>query len=167
MGTSVMAALFYILTLLTLLAHGCPPPFNDFEYVDNDTLLREKIDGYKSNPQLGWAHAVGGVSALRPWPANAQGIVLIPYCFEDAWAKKKDRKEVPRWVGKVVQQDRRPQSTDWPSSRRLSGSQRRQWSTYVLLQRRGKRVMEPKSTWRYLKDHCPRRHCRDFFVDGL
>lgn len=99
MGTAVMAAWFYILTLLTLIARGCPPPFNDFRYANNDTLLREVIDQARSNPQLGWSHVIGGTSPVKTWPADQQGTVSIPYCWANDFSKKKfGRRFMQAWV---------------------------------------------------------------------
>lgn len=94
-----MATLIHILTLLNVVVYGCPPPFNDFQYANNDTLLLEKISQYKSGPQLGWAHVVGGTSPVKTWPANDQGIVSIPYCWADPWSRKNiDRKFKQAWL---------------------------------------------------------------------
>lgn len=105
MRTAIMATLFHILSLLGLVAYGCPPPFNDFDYANNDTLLREKITQYKANPQLGWAHVIGGTSPVKTWPANQQGKVIIPYCWADAWSQKKFKRRFQqawlRWSIKI------------------------------------------------------------------
>jgi hypothetical protein len=46
------------------------PPFNDFWYLDNATLLQEAIAEHRSNPGLGWAHVVGSDSPTKLWPKN-------------------------------------------------------------------------------------------------
>lgn len=99
MRTGAMVSVLYVLALLTLVVYGCPPPFNDFKYANNNTLLLEKIAQYTSDPQLGWAHVIGGTSPVKTWPANDKGIVNIPYCWADPWSKKKiDRKFQQAWL---------------------------------------------------------------------
>jgi hypothetical protein len=103
---TTVATLYFILSLLTTIVHGCPPPLNNFKYADNNTLLRQAISQHES------AHVVGGNSALRPWPTNAQGIVVIPFCFVDVWVKHKIEQNFQdaweRWYNKIG--DPKPQT---------------------------------------------------------
>jgi hypothetical protein len=77
----------YLFAYLTSTTYSCPPPFNDFMFADNATLLQETIDQYETNPELGWTHVInngpGSSSPLQVWPTGSNGIVNIKYCFVD------------------------------------------------------------------------------------
>ncbi len=66
----------------------CVPPFNDFIYSDNVTLLEQAIAQYDSNPAMGWAHVLGGTSPLTPCPKDESGLVNIQYCWPDQDIKR-------------------------------------------------------------------------------
>ena len=82
-------AIFLCVSAMLSMVYGCRPPFNDFKYADNHTLLHQAITQYTSNAARGWAHVVKGYSPATPWPANDEGIVIIPYCFTDPWTKSR------------------------------------------------------------------------------
>jgi hypothetical protein len=67
----------------------CPPPFNDFKYADNATLLSEAISEFKVDPQTGWSHVVADPSPAKPWPVDHHKLSVIPFCYVDQWTKNK------------------------------------------------------------------------------
>jgi hypothetical protein len=71
-----MKFLVLLLSLLITLAHGCMPPFNDFRYAENDTLMREAIAQYKSNPEGGWLAVLENGSPIK-------------FCYADDYSKSK------------------------------------------------------------------------------
>jgi hypothetical protein len=84
-----MKFLLLLLSLLITLAHGCMPPFNDFRYAENDTLMREAIAQYKSNPEGGWLAVLENGSPIKPWPKNDVGVSAIKFCYADDYPKSK------------------------------------------------------------------------------
>jgi hypothetical protein len=81
--------LLLFLFLLVSLARSCTPPFNDFRYVDNATLLNNAIAQYNSNPEGGWLSVLHPDSPIKPWPKNDLGISIIKFCFSDQNTKNK------------------------------------------------------------------------------
>jgi hypothetical protein len=73
----------FLLSFFYLVANCCMPPFNDFRYLDNATLLQEAIAKHQSNPKLGWVHVVGSESPVKPWPKSQYGRTVIPFCYGD------------------------------------------------------------------------------------
>ncbi|KAH7084698.1 hypothetical protein BKA63DRAFT_559387 [Paraphoma chrysanthemicola] len=82
-----------LFALLSVLAYCCPPPFEDFRYLDNATLLRDTIADItakaKYDPQLGWAHVISDPSPHKPWPSNDDKMTFVPFCFADEFTKSK------------------------------------------------------------------------------
>jgi hypothetical protein len=90
----------YLFAYLTSIAYSCPPPFNDFRFADNATLLQETVDQYETNPELGWTHVIntwpGSSSPLQVWPSGSDGIVHIKYCWVDQITKDRLESVVSR-----------------------------------------------------------------------
>tara|TARA_R110002003_G_scaffold46_15_gene3846 strand:+ start:2187 stop:2729 length:543 start_codon:yes stop_codon:yes gene_type:complete len=76
-----------LLAALVLLTQACIPPFNNFRYADNTTLLQEAVTQHESNPAMGWSHILNGQGPAEHWPTGADGIVHIEYCFANPESK--------------------------------------------------------------------------------
>jgi len=74
-----------LLATFVACASACIPPFNDFRYIDNTTLLQEVVEGWERAraAQMDWAHVLDGRGPVERWPKGASGIVHINYCFWD------------------------------------------------------------------------------------
>jgi hypothetical protein len=88
MENFVMKFVFLVLTAFACHVNSCIPPGIAFNEWNNDTLFEEKMKGQGSGAAMGWAHAVGQASLYHPWPAGADGLVTIPYCFSNAGVKQ-------------------------------------------------------------------------------
>jgi hypothetical protein len=81
--------------LFSAFAYCCVPPFNNFRYLGNTTLLQEAIAKYNNDSQLndatqlGWAHVVGDPSPVKTWSKDQYGISNVKFCYRDGYAKKK------------------------------------------------------------------------------
>jgi hypothetical protein len=84
-----MKFLLLLLILFITLAHSCVPPFNDFRYIDNETLLHEAIAEYTSNPEGGWLNAMHTGSPIKPWPKDSAGISFIKFCYANEQARNR------------------------------------------------------------------------------
>ena len=75
------------IVLFAAIVTGCPPPFNNFKFLTNDTTAT--IQEYLSaNPNLGWSEAVSKVgNAHTRWPTNNDGYTVIRYCYDSAYDK--------------------------------------------------------------------------------
>jgi hypothetical protein len=81
------AFLAFLLIALPLVAFACPPPFNNMDFLGNETHISSELIEVALNQQgMSW---VDGVSeALRnpskPWPRDQEtSIVTIKFCFLD------------------------------------------------------------------------------------
>lgn len=86
-----------LLSLMGLVA-SCPPPFNDFKYL-NTTLLGELREQYLYNKTIArrWVNAVTHpYTPLKPWPADDDGITRIKYCYRS----KEEKEHLKPWFDK-------------------------------------------------------------------
>ncbi|KAH7094346.1 hypothetical protein FB567DRAFT_542809 [Paraphoma chrysanthemicola] len=79
---------FLVFSALILLTRACIPPFNDFRYADNTTLLQAAVIRHEANPAMGWSHILNGKGPAEHWPTGADGIVHIQYCFDNEKSKR-------------------------------------------------------------------------------
>ncbi|KAH6639790.1 hypothetical protein C7974DRAFT_449980 [Boeremia exigua] len=79
---------------LVTITVSCIPPFNDFKYTDNATLLEEAVLQHDANPAMGWAHVLGGTSPIKPWPKDDAGLVKIKYCWSNSETREKLREVI-------------------------------------------------------------------------
>ncbi|KAF2027793.1 hypothetical protein EK21DRAFT_71136 [Setomelanomma holmii] len=78
-----------LFAILSIVAYCCSPPFNNFHYLDNATLLHKTIAAVNAKLDLGWAHVVGRTSPVTPWPVNGLQITFVGFCYADALTKSK------------------------------------------------------------------------------
>ncbi|KAF2648075.1 hypothetical protein K491DRAFT_722874 [Lophiostoma macrostomum CBS 122681] len=77
--------------LLAPLALACPPPFNDFRFLGNETVSTETLVRQAlAEPQFG---SIDGVSDARNpsqrWARNPMtGATVVEYCFANKWVKR-------------------------------------------------------------------------------
>lgn len=81
-----MKALTILLTCLLGMALACPPPFNNPDFLGNDThSTADLIEAALQRQGLGWTDAVATYgNPGKPWPRNTDNYVhIIWYCYKD------------------------------------------------------------------------------------
>ena len=93
-----MKLVVILLLALVDLVVSCPPPFNDFQYL-NTTLLAELREQNLHNKTIArrWVNAVTHpYTPLKPWPADGDGITRIKYCYRS----KEEKEQLKPWFDK-------------------------------------------------------------------
>ncbi|EAT87304.1 hypothetical protein SNOG_04913 [Parastagonospora nodorum SN15] len=94
-----LSTLILLIVVFGVSAYSYPPPFNEFRYLDNVTLLHEAIAQHRPvHPRLGsihghqdrrWSHADHGLSPMDVWPVNDNKFTVVPFCYVNKFAKNR------------------------------------------------------------------------------